>query len=1171
MIAALTEQLESAEEELKQSRNDNQELLQAVTTLEEEKADTEAGAEEVTTQLESMFEEMSTLNESLEKAKEEKELLQKEHWEQSKKLQPLLQIEKEYTKQAKLKEWLEVEKKEKAALAAELKQLRAQQAAGASEETARLLQQLETEREERTTLIENMKREVRRPRSRVCAVYASSCPHLHGKVSHLLDTALISRCFMSLQAETRMKDELDDALQRQKKEEEEAITAQLAAKEAADKIAAAQLSANKERTEATDAEGKAAVERAEAEAAKAELAAAEAKLKAAQSSGAKEEIERQFEAAKVAREKHFKEEREALEAERDAERDKCEAVAAEMVLSEEKWAADLAAAVSLKEKAEADAASIEVRILKDQTKVMSKHATIMDDLNKAQKELSNTQDELNTKEGDLMDSQERENKLSAEVKKLKEDRLAELDKQPTFSNQHLAELEQEKHALQADNAGLLSEAVHLQGLLEVSQGELGVLQERYERQKARMQEYHGWDGLAPQMRGICVTLKEFVERQCADMQVNGGPDAVQATGVAMRVAEESDGIVEQMKCLERSLQALLIWGPHWVSVRRMLRDELEELTKERDELVVAVAELALETQREMAAVDAHLQKERKNMKEQLELEVLESLPKREPTNSPIVGEALTHAAENAANVTHFERALRRANEENSKAVAQISSLKGGLDAEGERVRLAREKALKAEEREKEARREVHELGMALEQAQQAIVREQGRAATVEEHLMETREHTAKLLLAGAAQRDATVSEHRKVDVLTPVIPDPKASAHAVVVMKSTPHGALPALEQELSDKLASIMSVMPWRVEVNGTWAGQGHGRSLRVIIRTTEDGQGISPWTARDKLIEALVSPTTPKEYIDGWDLHNSLLQTVGEERAATQLIVKQYRERLEHAQREIEVAEFKLKQVEDATIGLNIGAATLQNTEELHHELAATRAELRRAEAKLVAEMSQSRHRSPSVLHSPVRSPEKWTVEQKKKKNSPTYQMERDVDAWAGYSIHKVAPRVRDMSLPKPIVSPSRKTNATKDDSPMPTSKGTTFERSEPSSKSPSRLSIVEEVMRIPASGRSRSRSPVPLPRVEWKIEQSSTPTLRPTTSHQKRPLDDLAEMRERRSQDVSRSRSPGRYTSPLRNLARPNAFGGDPLIAEKALNKWADAAEVPSPPLRALRLLP
>ena len=160
MIAALTEQLESAEEELNKSRQDNQELLQAVTALEEEKVDSESAAEEMTAQLENMFEEMSTLNERLEKVTEEKELLQKEHWEQSKQLQPLLQIEKEYKKQNKLKEWLEIEKKEKATLAAELKHLRSTQAVESSVENERLLRQLETERQERATLIENMKREV---------------------------------------------------------------------------------------------------------------------------------------------------------------------------------------------------------------------------------------------------------------------------------------------------------------------------------------------------------------------------------------------------------------------------------------------------------------------------------------------------------------------------------------------------------------------------------------------------------------------------------------------------------------------------------------------------------------------------------------------------------------------------------------------------------------------------------------------------------------------------------------------------------------------------------------------------------------------------------------------------------------------------------------------------
>ena len=65
-----------------------------------------------------------------------------------------------YKKQNKLKEWLEIEKKEKATLAAELKHLRSTQAVESSVENERLLRQLETERQERATLIENMKREV---------------------------------------------------------------------------------------------------------------------------------------------------------------------------------------------------------------------------------------------------------------------------------------------------------------------------------------------------------------------------------------------------------------------------------------------------------------------------------------------------------------------------------------------------------------------------------------------------------------------------------------------------------------------------------------------------------------------------------------------------------------------------------------------------------------------------------------------------------------------------------------------------------------------------------------------------------------------------------------------------------------------------------------------------
>ena len=124
----------------------------------------ESNMEDLSTQLENMFQEMGKLNESVEKETLEKEVLKAECEQKDKEL---MQQRKEIKKQAKLKEWLAAERKEKAELEAARKQRRVDATAGSvatleshRQENIKLLAQLEAERKERATLVASMKQEV---------------------------------------------------------------------------------------------------------------------------------------------------------------------------------------------------------------------------------------------------------------------------------------------------------------------------------------------------------------------------------------------------------------------------------------------------------------------------------------------------------------------------------------------------------------------------------------------------------------------------------------------------------------------------------------------------------------------------------------------------------------------------------------------------------------------------------------------------------------------------------------------------------------------------------------------------------------------------------------------------------------------------------------------------
>ena len=123
------------------------------------------------------------------------------------------------------------------------------------------------------------------------------------------------------------------------------------------------------------------------------------------------------------------------------------------------------------------------------------------------------------------------------------------------------------------------------------------------------------------------------------------------------------------------------------------------------------------------------------------------------------------------------------------------------------MRAAREKALLAEADMNEERAKTQDAMAAVIEAEIQRDAEKRRAEAAEVRVAEARSYTSKLLLVGVAQRDAALQiNDTGPNFLNPSIPDPNASAMAVVVLKNAPKIPVPRVAEQLIPKIAGMMN-----------------------------------------------------------------------------------------------------------------------------------------------------------------------------------------------------------------------------------------------------------------------------------------------------------------------------------------------------------------------------
>jgi len=252
--------------------------------------------------------------------------------------------------------------------------------------------------------------------------------------------------------------------------------------------------------------------------------------------------------------------------------------------------------------------------------------------------------------------------------------------------------------------------------------------------------------------------------------------------------------------------------------------------------------------------------------------ILDSIP-------PPLQEAWASEASLREEMSSLERRCEAATEAQSKTAESNLKLRLSLDAEGARVKEARERGLQCEADAAMAQRGSQEAELRSAEAMRLLIEERDRAMQAEQRAREAREFSSNRLVAEATRlaelltgsrppeagtdpSDAEIGMGRVLrketlpDFLSPCVPDPNQGSSAALLLQYAP--ATSALER-LRALLAEALQVSPWRLSTNTE-----DGILVQLIIAApgggaTQDGErGPTAPAARKALTAQLGDPTS-------------------------------------------------------------------------------------------------------------------------------------------------------------------------------------------------------------------------------------------------------------------------------------------------------------------------